>query len=332
MKIRFPLLVLIFLAAMAASAQNIERVTDAPAWFFRPSQGEYVGVAPPMMPAETEPLQHIAAYSALVSYMLQSSISLQYNSEMQDKEFMSTGEWSRRIMSQYMITLSLPTSYVITRAAQNQYGEMFTAIRILSEAPPTTGTPKQDNSIILEMMCKVYDQQGAALPDEEYRDLYIFHIVTKAGGKETKLYSFYRELNNDKESGEAEFFITNDKNKKTVEMRYDPTRYAAIFRYSAVSTKARTFTQNDGEAWTELIPSDGSARVSHSLGMAYIEALLDAMGRTCLRDGLLKGAASTGAQQPGYTSYVRRERKATPVKEIKIVEDKLLVIFANHDK
>ena len=105
---KFALYLLLGMFSIGNAFAQVARVQDAPAWFFNPPAGEYVGVS---MPLENQELaKQQAIYTALLSHV-------------------ARNEWQID-GSAASIEFRLPIGYEITRTSVNQYGEKFVAVRI----------------------------------------------------------------------------------------------------------------------------------------------------------------------------------------------------------
>ncbi|MDR3328319.1 MAG: hypothetical protein LBT04_09480 [Prevotellaceae bacterium] len=143
--------------AQIVAQEMLERTTEvvksAPLWFFNPPKNEYVGVSLPL--DNSEMAQQYAVYAALLSYVVQNEIEIQYSASSMSEE--KKGIKTSKVQRIQRCNFSLPDSYTITKIAKNEYNELFVSIAVDND------TVKEDKiRVVFESLYKSVITDNAA--------------------------------------------------------------------------------------------------------------------------------------------------------------------------
>ena len=239
---------IVAVAAMMLSAAQTERVTDAPAWFFKPPAGEYAGVS---MPFENSELarQH-AVYAALLSYVAQNDTEVDCRSSIR---LFDSGDEHQKTERASACHFTMPGNYRIVETAINRYGELFVLLQIMPGSDSIRVFAKEYllNSVQYGFETQIY-QLTYSIEDASQP-----HAMTHIFGK-----SFTQ---NDTISIEVE--VEHTKQRSSAKETFVPEQ-----KYSYRPTASRPVkTTNYGILF---VPEWSYHSVRYSLGAAYTTALL----------------------------------------------------------
>ncbi|MDR3351126.1 MAG: hypothetical protein LBN98_05755 [Prevotellaceae bacterium] len=261
-------------ATKEATVHVINRVNEVPGWFLQPPAGEYAGVSLPEAAVDNEDLaKQQAVYVALLSCMAQHHITGTLESLITVKPGHS--ESVRKLM------LSLPDKYQISRIAKNKYGEVFVALRVVSENAGDR--------------IRIKFEDFFQLTNDEVSNKHSTLILLD----KILPFSFYFTMKEHGNINEYEY----DSNTLPIEGSMKNENMTTVFRidnnYAYKSTGSSSINQvkrDNGEV--EILEWLSAQSLQTSLGATYLMSLL-----TLLSDD-------------AYWLFENTEREATPIKSI----------------
>jgi hypothetical protein len=281
---------------------------EIPHWFLQPSEGEYVGVSLPFADEALAKIQ--AGYTALLSYMVQHDITGHYESITQPFEkYGALQRINSHIQTSEQLRFSLPEQYHVSRTATNKYGEVFVALRNVSEDTDrqTVASFSKSSELSEEATTGKYSEKSYLLLGDENTH---FSFDGRQEGTVIIMDGVNSECEEIKVSlqgkvevkGVAEYFVASDDDK-----------------YTYRSTGER---ERDGKRGIDRWAQES---LQHSLGAAYLISLLRLLSDEFYWSEESAREPLTIDEKILRSSDETHKRKATPIPSMAIVDNAILL-------